>query len=537
MRDLPIRSIFIFFNVLLGCAALLPLCSAEDLHIAIDELVAAKAKGEIAPTAADGEFLRRVYLDLAGRIPSRDEAVQFLADQTEEKREQLVDQLLGGDEYPRRMAELLHVILMERMGDHEEWNKYLHDSLAANKPWDQIVREIANPNSDDEATRGAAFFMTKRLEKYGQNPVDYPGLVRDVGRMFLGVDVQCAQCHDHLFVSDYEQVDYQGLFAFVGQTMIRTDVKFPAVAERLVAKPTEFKSVFVMEDLQTGPRLPFGKEVEVPVFAKGEEYKEPPDRKTKFPGIPKFSPLRVLSEQLPEHPLFAKNIANRIWWVIMGRGLVSPLDLHHSDNPPSHPELLDLLGDELIAHEYDLRWLMRELASSKTYQRASELPTTATAEISETTYQVAIEKPMSSEQLLRSMLQAVGDGKVASINLADEKLSDLNSRFTKAFANPPREPEIGHNPSVKAALFLLNDAVVLDWLKPADGNLVDRLVIDDHASQVAEELYLSVLTRYPSDEEIDEVTSYLASNSDNRAAACADLAWSLLASVEFCVNH
>ena len=530
---------------LAGCLLAEPAIAAEPLHARIDKLVNAQAGTAVGRTATDAEFLRRVYLDLAGRIPSRSEAVAFLANEAPAKREQVIDQLLNSKEYPRRMAQLFHVMLMERMGDHEEWDKYLRSCFAANKPWDQIARQIANPNAEDEATRGSAFFITKRLEKYGQNPVDYPGLVRDVGRMFLGVDVQCAQCHDHLFVDDYKQVDYQGLFAFVGQTMIRTDLKFPAVAEKLVAKPVEFKSVFMMEDRLTGPRLPFGSEIEVPVFAKGEEYELPPDRKTRFPGRPKFSPLQMLSQQLPEHPLFRKNIANRLWWAMLGRGLVFPLDLHHSDNPASHPELLALLGDELAAHEYDLKWLIRELVLTETYQRASLFPEPGNDEIAESTYQIALEKALSAEQLLDSMLQAVGNGKVVLFDQQDEKLSELRERFAKAFANPPREPEIGHQPSVKAALFLLNDDVLLGWLEPKDGNLVERLVNSNDPSQVAEELYLSVLSRRPNAEEVEEVSSYLASQTaahnrseeDVRATACGDLAWALLASAEFGVNH
>src|SRR4029079_204824 len=182
--------------------------------------------------ASDAEFLRRIYLDLAGRVPSLEETKGFLADSAADKRDKLIDLLLAGDDHARRMTQAFHVMLMERMGDHAEWQKFLQASFQANKPWDQLCREILSPNADDEATRGSTFWYTKRLEKYGENPVDLPGLVRDVGRLFLGIDVQCAQCHDHLFIDDYKQDYYHGLFAFVGQTSIRTDVKFPAAATR-----------------------------------------------------------------------------------------------------------------------------------------------------------------------------------------------------------------------------------------------------------------------------------------------------------------
>ena len=260
------------------------------LHERIDALVAAKSDGEIGPLSDDAEFVRRVYLDFAGRIPSTVETRAFLAEGDTEKREKLIERLTDSPEYARHMTEFLNVMLMERLGEDESWRAFLATSLAENKPWDQLVRQILYPPAENENLRGAAFFMTKRLENYGQNPIDMPGLVRDIGRLFLGVDVQCAQCHDHLFVDDYKQQTYQGLFAFVGHTFIRRDVEFPAVGEKLLTKKVDFKSVFVMEDRATGPKLLEAAEVEIPVLVKGEEYSVAPDKKTRFPGTPKFSP-------------------------------------------------------------------------------------------------------------------------------------------------------------------------------------------------------------------------------------------------------
>jgi hypothetical protein len=135
------------------------------------------------------------------------------------------------------------------LGDHADWQKFLRDAVQRNRPWDQIVRVILHPNPDDEATRGAALWYTKRLENYGQNPVDIPGLVRDVGRHFLGIDVQCAQCHDHLFVGDCR--------SFItgrsrsGHATIRTDLKFPAVGP--VAGQNRSGVGFVKQLLAVGP--------------------------------------------------------------------------------------------------------------------------------------------------------------------------------------------------------------------------------------------------------------------------------------------
>ena len=518
----------------------------EPLHSRIDQLIEAAAGTSVAPIADDAEFLRRVYLDFVGRVPSIDEARTFLNDSAAEKRVLLIDRLMISPELPRRMREVFHVQLMERAGEHEEWTRFLEQSFVANKPWDQLVREILNPNADDESTRGAAYFLTKRLENYGQQPVDLPGLTRDVGRLFLGVDLQCAQCHDHLFIDDYKQVDFQGLHTFVSHTTIRQDVKFPAVAEKLVDKKTEFMSVFVKEAKVTGPRLPFGTEVDVPTFAKGEEFAVAADKKKNFPGKPKFSPLAILAEQLPtaSNTQFARNIVNRLWWQMLGRGLVHPLDLHHSKNPPSHPDVLNLLATEFVVNKFDIKWLLRELALTRTYQRSSLLPSGLEREPLSDRYVVAIEKPLSTEQLLWSILQATGelpryqltvdvDGKVKP----NAPFHDLKKRFVAAFANPPREPEGDFAPSVKAALFLSNDGKVLELLKPRDGNLAERLAQEPDSAKLADLLYLTVLTRAPATDESADIAKYLAAHTEDRTKTVGQLIWALIASTEFCVNH
>ena len=131
---------------------------------------------------------------------------------------------------------------------------WVHTAVAENKPWDAMAREILCPNADDEKTRNAALFYVRRLEKVGQNPTDYPGLTRDLGRLFMGVDLKCAQCHNHKYIKDYKQADFQGLFAFIGQTYIRSDIKTPAIGEscsapevRLGATPCVRKCCTSME--------------------------------------------------------------------------------------------------------------------------------------------------------------------------------------------------------------------------------------------------------------------------------------------------
>lgn len=501
------------------------------LHQRIDQLIAAGANGQaMAAVADDAEFLRRVYLDFAGRIPSVQEARAFLKDQAADRRMRLIDHLLNSADYPRRMQELFHVMLMERRGDHPEWTKYLRKSFEANKPWDQMAREILRAAPRDETTRGSAFFYAKRLEHYGENPIDYPGLTRDVGRLFLGKDLRCAQCHDHLFVRGYKQQDYQGLFAFF-QNLSLHDAAYPTVSERPLEKKVAYASVFRKVPKQVGPRLPGGPEFDVLTFPKGQELRLPANAQTKFPGVPRFSPLEKLAEQLPraDNADFVRNSVNRLWFVLMGRGLVHPLDLHHAGNPPSHPELLDLLSREFVAHKFDIKWMLRELVLTTTYQRSSLLPEGKPAPPADR-FLVMPERRLSAEQLIRSLVQATGT------TISAKEMDALQAKFVKAFANPPGEAEDSFTPSLKGALFLLNDTTVQTWLTPRPGNLLDRLAKLPDAA-VADELYLSVLTRPPTAEERDEVVKYLAKNGARRPAALGHLTWALLASTEFCVNH
>ncbi len=525
------------------------------LHPRIDELIEGRLNGAtVAPQSDDAEFLRRVYLDLAGRIPAPTEAREFLSDSDPAKRERLVDALLTGPDYPRRMRELFHAMLLERRGDNDDWTAFLRNAFEQNLPWHVIARAILNPNANDEQLRGAAFFMTQRLVKEGaMAPVDVPGLTRDVGRLLAGVDLECAQCHDHLTISDYSQLDFQGLHLIFENIKTRTDLKFPAVSEGLLAEKKEFKSVFEEVAMTTGPLIPGGSEVAIPSLEKGQQYLVQPDRKKRTPGLPRFSPLDALSERLasPDNKLFTRNIVNRLWFVMMGRGIVQPLDLHHSDNPPSHPELLDLLASEFAASGFNIRWLMREIVLSKTYQRTTQLPFASAAEQPAESYAVGLEKRLSPEQLFWSLITATGDldrhrarlKEEGNSALADEavveqteQLKNLKKAMVDTFANPPKEPEVEFTPSVKGALFLMHENQILDLLRQQPGNLIERLSAKDDKEAV-QELCLCVLSRRPDDDEVASLTDYLKQNSDRRDEAIANLTWALLTSTEFVVNH
>ena len=511
-----------------------------SLHEQIDALIDAKIMGKVFSKQADDyEFVRRVYLDFAGRIPTLVEIDSFVANKALDKRKLLITQLISSPAYSKTMANTFHIHFMERMGDNAEWMKYLEESFKKNKGWNVMAKEILRGINSKEDLKGANFFFSKRLENYGQNPVDYSALTRDVGRLFLGKDFRCAECHDHLFIDEYKQADFKGLFAFFQNTYL-ADAKAGIVGEKLTAKKMEFMSVFKKEKKEIAPKIPGMAEVSIPEFKKGEEFLVPADPKKKILGVPKFSPLEKLSEQLPspENADFSKNIVNRIWFIIMGRGLVHPLDLHHAGNPPSHPELLTILAKEFTAHQFDMKWLFSELANTKVYQRSSKVDMGKTPE-APALFATAIEKRLSAEQLLASILVATGRyGKLERKGGNEPEMPDaLKVKFAKAFANAARDPEDEIAFSLKAALFLLNDEAVLGLLKPEADSTVAGLMKMNPDNVMIEKAYLAILSRKPEPQETKDALEFLSKPVSAGEVGVVNLVWALLASSEFNLNH
>lgn len=523
--------------------------AAGPLRTQVDALLTRQAAGKaFAAPATDAEFVRRVYLDFTGTIPTATETRAFLADKAADKRAKLIERLTASPKFAEQLAEAFNIQLMERNGANEEWRKFLTESFRANKPWDQLAREIISPDFKDEQLRGAGWFITRRLDKVGQQDTDYPGLTRDIGRLFLGLDLQCCQCHKHLTVKDYKQVDFNGLFFPIQNLKMQAaggDYKTAWVQEGLVTNKYEFVSVLSSVKGATGPRVPLGAEIEIPAYATKEEmWAVPPDPKTRKAGVPKFSPLRELATRLAaaDNPQFARNLANRVWWQLMGRGLVEPLDLHHSENPASHPELFELLAKELVEHKFDVQWLVRELAQTQAYARSSVLPTSAD-QVPEHLFLAAKERPLAAEQLARSFLLAVGEhervveGKGWAESDKKKTFKDFEKAFLAAFANDAKEPELAVNPTLKAALFLRNNDQVLWALQPRPGNLVARVAALKEPAQMADELFHAILSRPPTTGETAALEKFLTKRAADREKALGHFAWAMLSSMEFFTNH
>lgn len=551
IRSLPIFS-------LLCCAAISCDASAQDAAIAEQPLhrrldaAMHDATTPVAPRADDAEFLRRTYLNLVGVIPAVDEVRAFLGNTSPTKRRDVVDLLLNDPRHVRHLVHTFDVMLMERAPDkhvsRDQWTAWLRKSFAANKPLDQLVREILTADGSDKATRPAAKFVLDRN-------LDKDLLTRDIGRIFLARDLQCAQCHDHPTVPDYAQRHYYGLTAFFNRAYLFNDrkAKQTSIGEKIDGN-VSFVSVFTNEKGETQPRMLDLPEIKDPPKDKQPYVAKPTSR---VRGVPKYSRRLRLAEAILDsrNVAFRQNVANRVWAMMLGRGFVEPLDMWHSDNPPSHPAGVALLAQELHDCGYDLQHLLREIALTETYQRGSRLsgqspgsPPFAAAHVT----------PLTPEQFAWSVLQATG--RVAEIQKSVEAAERKKRPKTaeNSIADPTwREQAIrttlaaevkqivavfatgapgSFDATANQALFLRNGTQMGSWLAPRAGNLVGRLQSLKTSQEVAEEAYLSVLSRQPSASERDTVIAFVDAEKD-RTAAIQQLAWALLTSAEFRLNH
>lgn len=348
------------------------------LHERIDALIESASVGAVAPVASDADFMRRIYLDLCGTIPDAATARAFLDDADPNKRAALVDRLLASPRFARHMQHTFDVMWLERRRGttpgkgvaDAEWRAYLYKSFTENKPLDVLVREILSADGADPALRPAVKFY---LDRDGEANL----VARDVGRLFFGHDLQCAQCHDHPLVDDYLQAEYYGLLAFFNRGSVFTDAKDESKLyyAELGEGEVNFKSVFTGNARdRVLPELPDGEPVDEPRLAKEEQYVVAPAANVR--PVPKYSRRAQLAQLATSgnSAAFNQNLANRLWALMLGRGIAHPLDMLHSGNPAVDSELLKLLADELVRMKFDVRAFLREVALTRAYQRSSSEP-------------------------------------------------------------------------------------------------------------------------------------------------------------------
>jgi hypothetical protein len=488
-----------------------------------------------APAADDAEFHRRRLLDLAGRIPTPAETEAFLADKSADKRDRLVDGLLAGREMPIAWSQILSGWLMPK----EAWRdplfvNYLRSGLAKNKSWDQFAREmlVARPSGPSDLV--ASYFLTYRLASLKDRTI-----ARDVGRAFFGVNLRCAQCHDHPQVPEWTRERFFGLSAFFARSY-----EYPytdAQNQRIVA----LAEMITGELEYAGPDG--SKNVARLMFLDGSLIAElPADRNAKGapprngpPPVPPFSRREALARVAldPKSPYFKRASVNRVWQRLLGRALAEPVDMMYDGNPATHPQLLDLLADDFAGHSFDLRRLVAVIMKSQTYSRSSRWPGNGTLP-NETLYAVAVLKPLDADQMGLALPLATG--------YYDAQLTGAHKRTVAQVRSATAWKEIvaefegqsdDFEPTATQALFLLNSDYVQTHLL-AKSNLARTLngLSDDAA--LARKAYLSILSRLPSQDETALVVRYLGDRGPKaRAEACRELVWALISGAEFRFNH
>jgi Protein of unknown function (DUF1549)/Protein of unknown function (DUF1553) len=514
--------------------------SADDLLPAdrpiedvIDHYVEAKITNaglHPAPSADDATFLRRITLDLLGRIPTAAELRAFVETSDPAKRAKLVDRLMASPGFVRHQTDSFEAMLMA--GTRGEIREYLGLALAENRPWDAIFRDVIVGDDSDPRHKGSTGFLKARAK-------DTDRLTSDVSSIFFGVNVSCAKCHDHPRVKAWTQDLYYGVKSFLDRT---TEVE-NFVGEREYGT-VKFKTTDGVEKrakfmFLTGRVVDVAGSEEPSKEVKKEEKRllDLAKKKKSAPPRPRVSARAKLVEvslEPSEREFFARSIANRLWDRLFGVGLVMPLDQMHSENPPSHPELLAWLARDTIEHRYDLNRLIRGLVLSRAYARSSVWDSAEAPDPG--LFAVAKVRPLTPLQLAASMWVASIDPANLSDDEHGRKVEDLAGRgqsLASALARPGEDYQIG----VSEALLMSNSDRLKDLLADGGDRLVGRLVKTTDRREKIDVAVRSILSRPADDEEIRLLGDFLARHEDRPVEGCRQLTWALLTCAEFRFNH
>jgi hypothetical protein len=493
----------------------------------VDRHVFAKLKQmTILPSdlCTDAEFVRRAYLDACGLLPTPAEATKFLADQAPDKRARLIDQLLErpefGDFWALKWSDVLRsnrkTIQVKGVHAFQLW---LRDHMARNTPLDVVIRELLTATGNTFANPPANYY---RIAK------DPTGLAETTAQLFFGVRMQCAKCHNHPFEA-ITQDDYYSTAAWFARVKTKKDAVNPGKA----ATDPVAEVVFAGRDGEvTQPR---SGQVMAPKFLKGAA-----------PTIPAGKDRReVFAEWLtgPDNPYFAKSVVNRVWYHLMGKGIVDPVDDFRDSNPPSNDELLDALSKDFVAHKFDLKHVVRTILNSRTYQLSAEPNETNKDDAKYFSH--AVTKLLSAEQLLDALCDVTAvPEKFAGLPLGTRAIQlpdgEVNHPFLKTFGQPARELacecERESDSNLAQALQLINGPTINDKLRNPNNRLGKLLAEKKGEKEVLDALYLAALSRPATDAERGPALSHVARGRDKRKA-WEDVLWAILNTREFLFRH
>jgi hypothetical protein len=502
-------------------------------HNSIDRHIFAKLRSlRMNPSelCSDSIFIRRAYLDLLGIPPTAEEARAFLADTRKDKRARLVNQLLDRREFPEfwalKWADLFRneEKTIDRKGV-QAFHGWIARSLRENQPVDEFVRDI----------------ISARGSTYLNPPANYYRALRDpvtraeaTAQVFLGVRLQCAQCHNHPFDrwSQDDYFDWTSLFARVNYKVLenkrRDDLdKHEFIGEQVVFLNATGTVLNARNNKPASPR-----------FLGGTQ-----------PLRPEEDPLRELAAWTVKQPLFASSQVNRVWFHLMGRGLVDPIDDFRPTNPATHPELLAELAREFAAKRFDLRWLIRHIMSSRAYQLASEPNDTNAGD--EINYSRTLPRRLTAEQLLDAQHAALDvpakfNGYPVGLRAGElpgveavrlrEKRRTSSDTFLTLFGKPMRllscECERSSETTMNQAFNLVSGPEINELLSSPENRIQKLIDAGLPTDAILTELYWWTLSRAPKPAELLEITARVG-KAENRRKALEDVAWALLNAKEF----
>jgi hypothetical protein len=509
----------------------------------IDRLVVEEWKSlgvSPAPLADDATYVRRVFLDLIGTLPTVHEARAFVDDPSPKNREKLVDDLLERPEYvdywSLKWGDLLRAH-RRYLGEKglASFNGWIRQSVRDNKPLDVMTRELLTAQGN-LFTNGpvAYFFIDEKVED----------LAETTSQVFLGIRLQCTKCHHHPN-EVWSQQDYYGLAAYFSKLQTKDSgtqgAKFGGPKS---IRPSALENPNRKPQMAVAARVLIGNTERLSASSTAAKANETVSN-VPNPGAT-LDPRQELADWItqPGNPFFARNFANRYWAALFGPGLVEPVDDQRATNPASMPRLLDALADDLADHKFDAKHLLRTICNSRTYQLAPELNPPRDADGMLATHRVP--RRLSAEVLLDAINQVTGTSEVfagqppgtRAIALPDPTIASLFlTTFGKPARNSPCDCSRGSTPDLSQALHLANSPLLHEKIVSPVGRLTSLIKAGKTDDEMADELYLAALARRPSDEERQTVREIIGTAGVDRVEVWQDILWALLNSSEFSFGH